>query len=243
MRLLSNYTHVLLSKCSIVQRFKPLRTVGIARFSDRPEPNHSQEESTGATSESKEREGNTSIDAKYKELHKSYLTILADMENLRVRTRKEVEQASIFSVTKFAKDMLSVSDILETALNSIPQSFKDSKGTDAPKHLSEPPVKSNADSNLQQAFTSFVSGVEMTHHELLNTFKRHGVESFDSLHNVFDPNIHMALYDVPKSSVSLPTSITSDSTLSKQPIVIDEQKKGFKIKDRVLRPAQVGIAR
>ena len=42
------------------------------------------------------------------------------MENLRERTRKEVENTSQFAIQKFAKDLLNVVDILNLALSSVP---------------------------------------------------------------------------------------------------------------------------
>lgn len=182
----------------------------------------------------------SSIDPKYKELHKHYLTVLADMENLRTRTRREVEQASVFSITKFAKDMLSILDILQSALGSVPIHLRPSKS------LKDNPQSTTSEQNsngTQRALNDLYCGLEMTYSELVNALKRHGVEPFDSLYTIFDPNLHMALYDVPKSSTQLPESVTSDETMTKHPIVIDEQKRGFKIKDRILRPANVGIAR
>lgn len=182
----------------------------------------------------------SSIDSKYKELHKHYLTVLADMENLRTRTRREVEQASVFSITNFAKDMLSILDILQSALGSVPIQLRPSKSLEG---NSQCKIQEQNNSDIQHVLKDLYSGLEMTYNELFNALKRHGVEPFDSLYTIFDPNLHMAFYDVSKSSIQLPESITSDESMVKHFIVIDEQKRGFKIKDRILRPAHVGIAK
>lgn len=69
----------------------------------------------------------------------------------------------------------------------------------------------------------------MTHRMLLQTLSKYGVKPFDPTGEKFDPNEHEALYQAP-----IP---------GKEPgTVIDTQKIGYKIKDRVLRAAQVGVA-
>ena len=69
----------------------------------------------------------------------------------------------------------------------------------------------------------------MTQRLLLQTLFKYHVKPFDPMGDRFDPNFHEALYQVPMPD--------------KEPgTVIDCQKVGFKIKDRVLRAAQVGVA-
>ena len=69
----------------------------------------------------------------------------------------------------------------------------------------------------------------MTQRLLLQTLFKYHVKPFDPTGDRFDPNFHEALYQAP-----IP---------GKEPgTVIDCQKVGYKIKDRVLRAAQVGVA-
>lgn len=69
----------------------------------------------------------------------------------------------------------------------------------------------------------------MTQRLLLQTLFKYHVKPFDPTGDVFDPNHHEALYQAPVPG--------------KEPgTVIDCQKTGYKIKDRVLRAAQVGVA-
>ncbi|KAF8201832.1 GrpE-domain-containing protein [Pholiota molesta] len=73
------------------------------------------------------------------------------------------------------------------------------------------------------------TGVEMTQRLLQQTLFKYHVKPFDPTGDVFDPNHHEALYQAPVPG--------------KEPgTVIDCQKIGYKIKDRVLRAAQVGVA-
>ncbi|CAE6455145.1 unnamed protein product [Rhizoctonia solani] len=72
-------------------------------------------------------------------------------------------------------------------------------------------------------------GVEMTQRSLLQSLAKYGVEQYDPMGEKFDPNLHEALYMAP-----IP---------GKEPgTVIETQKLGYKIKDRILRAAQVGVA-
>ncbi|RKP05079.1 GrpE nucleotide exchange factor [Thamnocephalis sphaerospora] len=73
-------------------------------------------------------------------------------------------------------------------------------------------------------------GVSMTEAELLKALKRHGVEPFDALNQPFDPNMHQAMFQAPVPG--------------KEPgTVFQVEKRGFTIKERVLRPAQVGVVK
>ncbi|CAE7091127.1 unnamed protein product [Rhizoctonia solani] len=72
-------------------------------------------------------------------------------------------------------------------------------------------------------------GVEMTQRSLLQSLAKYGVEQYDPIGEKFDPNLHEALYMAPVPG--------------KEPgTVIQTQKLGYKIKDRILRAAQVGVA-
>jgi len=72
-------------------------------------------------------------------------------------------------------------------------------------------------------------GVEITQRQLLQTLFKYHVKPFDPTGDAFDPNHHEALYQAPVPGKTPGT-------------VIDCQKIGYKIKDRVLRAAQVGVA-
>ncbi|KAI9330095.1 GrpE-domain-containing protein [Obelidium mucronatum] len=117
-------------------------------------------------------------DKQISDLQDLYRRSLADMENIRQRTKKEVENASSFAVTKFAKDLLDTADVLEIALKSVPES---ERANDSNKIMKD-----------------FYSGVSMTHTNLLKTFKRVGVEPFEeTLGAKFDHNLHEAVFQAP----------------------------------------------
>ncbi|MDM7849834.1 nucleotide exchange factor GrpE [Pseudochrobactrum kiredjianiae] len=107
------------------------------------------------------------------------LRLAADMENLRKRTAREIQDAKTYATTNFARDMLSVSDNLRRALDAIPA---DALETD-------PSLKALAE------------GVEMTERAMLNTLERHGVTQIAPEGQKFDPNFHQAIFEVPNVEV------------------------------------------
>jgi molecular chaperone GrpE len=109
------------------------------------------------------------------ELRDRHLRTLADMENLRRRTEREVAEARTYGISGFARDILGVADNLQRALDAI--------GDEARASL--PPV-----------MIAFIEGVELTERELLKVLEKHGVARFDPLGEKFDPNVHQAMFQV-----------------------------------------------
>jgi molecular chaperone GrpE len=75
-----------------------------------------------------------------------------------------------------------------------------------------------------------LEGVEATERQLLSTMERHGVAAIDTSDGKFDPNLHQAIAEVPGNGKP-PGSI------------VDVVQSGYKIGDRLLRPAMVTVAR
>ena len=143
----------------------------------------------------------------------------ADFLNLQRNSSREKELAKDFSITRFAKDLLETVDVLAIAIKSVPHTALSS----------EAEAQANLDKPHSVYLKDLHTGVEMTHRMLLQTLNKYGVKPFDPTGEKFDPNEHEALYQAP-----IP---------GKEPgTVIDTQKIGYKIKDRVLRAAQVGVA-
>lgn len=104
------------------------------------------------------------------------LRTLAEMENLRKRTARDVTEARSYSIAGFARDMLTVSDNLRRALEAVPAE-----------------ARATADSGL----SSLMEGVEMTERSMLSTLERHGVKQIDPKGERFDPHFHQAMFEVP----------------------------------------------
>ena len=73
-------------------------------------------------------------------------------------------------------------------------------------------------------------GVAMTEKELLAVFERYGVKPIPAEGQPFDPHVHEALYEVPNAAVPNGT-------------VMQVAQTGYRLHDRTLRPARVGIAK
>ena len=135
---------------------------------------------------------------------------------------REKEQQRDFAITKFAGDLLETVDVLAMALKSIPSSAI------KPPAPADSSAGSPAEKTAEAHLYDLHQGVEMTHRLLLQTLFKYHVKPFDPTGEKFDPNRHEALYQAP-----IP---------GKEPgTVLDCQKIGYTIKDRVLRAAQVGV--
>ncbi|KAJ2609556.1 GrpE, mitochondrial [Coemansia sp. RSA 1365] len=95
----------------------------------------------------------------------------------------------------------------------------------AVKHV---PKEHLADKVANKSLVDLYEGVSMTKSNLLRTLERHGVDSFDPLDKPYDPNTSHALYQAP-----MPGKTPGH--------VFAVEKRGYTIKGRVLRPAQVGV--
>lgn len=178
-------------------------------------------------------------DSKIAQLQDSYLRCLADMENLRQRTKKEVDSASSFAIQKFCKDIVSVADVLELAVGTVkndPRTARLLKGqeeaveeADTPSDAVDTAMQLSKE-ELAHRLKDLSVGLSMTLAELINVFSRHGVTSIDPLHQKFDPNFHMAMYEVNNPELDIGT-------------VVAVQKKGYLLNHRVIRPASVGVSK
>lgn len=108
------------------------------------------------------------------------LRTMADMENLRRRTEREVADSRTYGATNFARDMLGVSDNLKRGIESLSDDLKNS---------ADPALK------------SFIEGVQLTEADFLSRLTRHGVKKLSPQGQKFDPNMHEALFEVPDESV------------------------------------------
>lgn len=167
---------------------------------DAPDPAHSPEAAAQGFAEALAKAQAEAADLKDK-----LLRTLADMENLRRRTEKEVADARTYGVSKFAADMLSVADNIRRALEAAP---------------------ADADGALK----ALIDGVALTERDLANKLEQHGVRKVDPKGEKFDPNFHQAMFEAPNPA--LPNGH-----------VMEVVQVGYRIGDRVLRPALVGVAR
>ena len=120
------------------------------------------------------------------ELKDRALRLAAEMENLRRRTARDVQDAKSYAIANFARDMLQVSDNLNRALEALPADARE--GTDT-------------------GLKALVEGVELTDRAMLSALERHGVRKLDPQGERFDPNFHQAMFEVPNPDVPANTVV------------------------------------
>jgi molecular chaperone GrpE len=168
-------------------------------------PNDNQEEKINNAEVETVAENN--VEKQIEELNDKLLRSLAENQNLRKIHEKEKEDLIKYSSSSFAREILNLADNLERAFGL----FKDS-----PKFKSE-------------EFKDIILGIELIEKELINSFDKNGIKSFESIGKKFDPNFHQALNEV-ESEEETGT-------------VINEIQKGYMLNDRLLRPALVSISK
>jgi len=147
------------------------------------------------------------LEKKIEELNDKLLRSLAENQNLRKIHEKEREDLIKYSSSSFAREILNLADNLERAFGL----FKD-----------------NPKFKLDE-FKDTMLGIELIEKELINSFDKNGIKSFESVGKKFDPNFHQALNEVESEQ--------------EDGIVINEIQKGYMLNDRLLRPALVSISK
>ncbi|XP_067412534.1 grpE protein homolog 1, mitochondrial [Emydura macquarii macquarii] len=116
------------------------------------------------------------LEEQLKEMTDKYKRALADTENLRQRSQKLVEEAKLYGIQSFCKDLLEVADILEKATESVPkEELKDEN-----PHLK-----------------NLYDGLLLTEVQIQKVFKKHGLLKLNPVGAKFDPYEHEALYHAP----------------------------------------------
>jgi molecular chaperone GrpE len=134
-----------------------------------------------------------------------FMRALAEAENARKRSEKDRREAENYGGSKLARDMLSVYDNMKRALEA---------ATEEQRSISGP----------------LLEGIDLTMRELLNVFKKHGMEVIaPEVGDKFDPQHHQAMFEAPVPG-------------TKAGEIIQVAAEGFMLHDRLLRPAQVGVS-
>ena len=115
----------------------------------------------------------------YDALKDQLLRVMADNENLRKRTEREVAAAKKYGPLSFARDLLASFDNLEKAISLIPED-KD---------------------EMDETLKNILIGVEMTGREVASIFERHGITRIHPDGEKFDYNLHQAMFEVPTDEV------------------------------------------
>ncbi|XP_053669167.1 grpE protein homolog, mitochondrial [Anopheles marshallii] len=155
------------------------------------------------------RKENAELTEKLKTYDDKYKRALAESENIRRRLTKQIDDAKLFGIQGFCKDLLEVADILGHATEAVPKD----EISDKNPHLK-----------------NLFEGLSMTRQQLNSVFKRHGLETVNPMNEKFNPNLHEALFQQEVANVEPNT-------------VVVVSKIGYKLHDRCIRPALVGVTK
>ena len=122
----------------------------------------------------------TALERDHADMKDRLLRTLAEMENLRKRTEREVADSRLYGVASFGRDILNVADNMRRALETV-----------------TPELRASVESGVK----ALVDGVELTERELLKALEKNGVRQFTPQGGKFDPNLHQAMFEVPDASV------------------------------------------
>ena len=100
---------------------------------------------------------------------------LADGENLRKRTLKDIENSKKYSHISFVKDLVTSVDNFQRALKAVPEDK----------------------SSLPEPIKNLIVGLEIVEKEILVTLEKHNVKLIDPMGKKFDYNLHQAMFEVP----------------------------------------------
>ena len=118
---------------------------------------------------------NTNLQKQVTDLKDQLMRSLADGENLRKRTLKEVEHAKKYSHITFVRDLVSSVDNLQRALESVPDD----------------------NSQLPEPIKNLIIGLDIVEKEIITTFEKHNLKQIHPLGEKFDYNFHQAMFEVP----------------------------------------------
>ncbi len=100
------------------------------------------------------------------------LRALAEVENVRKRGERAVQEARVYAIERFARDLMAVSDHLQRAVQSAPET-------------------------PDESVRNLIEGVQLTEKSLTEIFSRHGLRAFGNRGDRFDPNLHQAVAQIP----------------------------------------------
>jgi len=106
------------------------------------------------------------------------LRALADVENMRRRTERELETARKYSHTGFARDLVGAIDNLARAIDAAPNADDEAAG---------------------ESVSALITGLEMSWTEIQATMERHGIKQISPLGEKFDYNLHQAMFEMPNA--------------------------------------------
>ena len=178
----------------------------IARINSTEDIDENELESTEENTDKEETALVAELKTEIANLKDSLLRSVAESENTRRRYDKQLEETRNYAFAAFSKDLISVMDNFNRAL--------------------EHPLQ-----EVTQEVENVLTGVEMTKTELGKVFKKYGiVEIHPKSGDIFDCKVHHAISQVPSAKYN-------------EGVIVDLMQVGYKLKERLLRPAIVSVAK
>ena len=112
-----------------------------------------------------------------KDLKDQLLRSLAENENLRKRTTKEIEQIKKYGHINLLRDFLNVVDNMERAVKS-----------------------STSENQSETGVKNLIDGIEIVLKEMKSLLEKNQIKKIEPLHEKFDYNFHQAMYEAPSSN-------------------------------------------
>ena len=172
------------------------------------------------------------LKAELAEENDSKLRALADVENMRRRMEKEKQENARYGASNLARGLFSILDNFDRALKASPKELKNKNKTKISDNVF---IGSNsslvAPIKIEKNYASLHEGVELTVKEIYTALKQNGIETIEpNKGDSFDHNIHQAMLEVPTNEFE-------------PGCVCEVLQCGYKIYDRLLRPAMVGVSK
>ena len=133
------------------------------------------EEDSSKNDENLDNEENVS-QGKIKDLKDQLLRSLAENENLRKRTAKEIEQIKKYGHISLLRDFLNVVDNMERAVKS-----------------------STSEKQSETSLKNLIDGIEIVLKEMKSLLDKNQIKKIEPLHEKFDYNFHQAMFEAPSS--------------------------------------------
>lgn len=124
-----------------------------------------------------EEEGKASIEQKLSEMTDKWMRAEAENQNIRARSKREIEDARQYAVQKFARDVVETAENLKRGLASLPAKTEEEDAI----------------------ITKMREGFESTERSFLSILERHGIVCNDPTGAVFDANLHQAMAEQPSA--------------------------------------------
>ena len=144
-----------------------------------PAEDQVENEAKNAEDDSIDLDPMTILEMERDDLKDQALRAMAEVENMRRRTERELAQARRYGHANFARDLLAAIDNLKRAVDVLPED------------------RSGLDANM----TNLVVGVEMIHQEITSVLERHGITMINPEGEKFDYDKHQAMFEVPTNDV------------------------------------------